>query len=180
MPVDAMPLSTTDLTIVPPPDPAADVRALRVALGRFATGVTVVTCLSPGGERVGLTANSFNSLSLDPPLVLWSLRRVSPSLAAFVAASHFAINVLTDDQVEVSRHFAMPGGDRFAQGSWAVGIGGVPLLAGCAATFQCETCSHQTAGDHELFIGRVVAIAEAPLAPLVFQSGHYHLLGEIL
>jgi 3-hydroxy-9,10-secoandrosta-1,3,5(10)-triene-9,17-dione monooxygenase reductase component len=163
-----------------PIDPLRDSKALRVALGRFATGVTIVTCRGGGGERIGLTANSFNSLSLAPPLVLWSLRRASPSLAAFLAARHFAINVLTEDQVDLSRHFASSGVDKFGLGVWTDGVNGVPLLASCAATFQCELEAHQTAGDHELFFGRVIAITEAPVPPLVFQSGHYHLLGEVL
>ncbi len=155
-------------------------RHLRDALGRFTTGVTIVTCLDEQGARVGLTANSFNALSLAPPLVLWSLRSGSPSLAAFRAARHFAINVLAEAQVEISRRFASRSEDRFAQGLWAAGAGGAPVLAGCAAVFECETVSQQEAGDHVLFIGRVLALFEAAVPPLVFQAGHYRMLGEIL
>lgn len=158
-------------------------QALRQALGRFTTGVTLVTCRDggPEGRRVGLTANSFNALSLDPPLVLWSLRRSSPSLVAFREAGHFAINVLAEAQVDLSRRFASSQvSDKFAEGAWSDGAGGVPVLAGCACVLECETASHQEAGDHVLFIGRVVRCTEAALAPLVFHAGRYHLLGEIV
>jgi flavin reductase (DIM6/NTAB) family NADH-FMN oxidoreductase RutF len=157
-----------------------DAQQLRGALGRFTTGVTIVTCLDPAGARVGLTANSFQALSLEPPLVLWSLRCTSPSAAAFVQARHFAVNVLAEAQVDLSRRFAATRSDKFADGIWAAGRQGVPLLGGCAAVFECETVSHQVEGDHLLFIGRVLAMSEAPVPPLVFQDGHYRMLGEIL
>ena len=153
---------------------------MRAALGRFATGVTIVTCVDAQGQRVGLTANSFAALSLNPPLVLWSLRRASPSLEAFGSASHFAVNVLADTQVELSRRFASPLAAKFDSGAWTAGEGGAPVLAGCAAAFECATVARQDAGDHVLFFGRVLRLADLGLAPLVFQSGHYHLLGEIL
>ncbi len=157
-----------------------DSRHLRTALGRFTTGVTIVTCTDATGGFVGLTANSFNALSLSPPLVLWSLRESSPSLAPFVAATHFAVNVLTEAQVELSRRFAASRDDRFAEGAWALGEHGAPVLAGCAAVLECETVSHQAAGDHRLFIGRVLACTESALPPLVYQGGRYHLLGDVL
>jgi flavin reductase (DIM6/NTAB) family NADH-FMN oxidoreductase RutF len=160
-----------------------DALELRRALGRFATGVTIVGCAGEGGVPVGLTANSFNALSLDPPLVLWSLRQTSPSLPAFIAASHFSINVLAEGQVELSRRFASALADKFDEGVWSRGLGGAPVLAGCVAVIECEQVSHQAAGDHVLFIGRVLRLTAAPpgtLAPLVFHAGHYHLLGEIL
>lgn len=162
------------------PESAIDTRALRTALGRFATGVTLITCVDAQGERIGLTANSFNSLSLDPALVLWSLRQASPSLPAFQAARSFAVNVLAEAQVDLSRRFASQHGDKFGEGVWSSGSSGAPLLAGCAAVFECETVSHQVAGDHVLFIGRVLQFSEAPIAPLLFQAGHYRMLGEIL
>lgn len=161
-------------------DAALSTLVLRTALGRFATGVTIVSCRAADGSPVGLTANSFNALSLQPPLVLWSLRSVSPNLEAFVAAPHFAVNVLAESQVELSRRFASPAQDKFAEGLWSPGMGGAPVLAGCAAVFECEQVSFQTAGDHVLFIGQVLAVTEAPVTPLVFQSGHYRMLGEIL
>lgn len=157
-----------------------DPRQLRSALGRFTTGVTIVTCCDALGQFVGLTANSFNSLSVDPPLVLWSLRSVSPSVAAFEAAPRFAVNVLAEAQVDLSRRFASKAEDRFAEGAWALGEHGAPVLAGSAAVFECELVSQQVAGDHRLFIGRVLACTESALPPLVFQAGHYHLLGEVL
>ncbi len=153
---------------------------LRAALGRFATGVTIITCAGPGGAPVGLTANSFSALSLDPPLVLWSLRQASGSLAAFDASPHFAVNVLAESQVDLSRRFASPQADKFAEGAWGTGLGGAPVLAGCAAVFECEVASRQVAGDHVLFIGRVLRLADLSVAPLLFQGGHYRMLGEVL
>jgi 3-hydroxy-9,10-secoandrosta-1,3,5(10)-triene-9,17-dione monooxygenase reductase component len=157
-----------------------DARALRTALGAFATGVTIVSCRRADGEPVGLTVNSFNALSLDPPLVLWSLRLSSPSLAAFDAAGHFAVHVLGEAQVDLSRRFASPLPSKFDEGAWHEGLGGVPLLAGCAASFECERLSRQDAGDHRLYIGRVLRMQSQPVPPLVFHRGHYHLLGEVL
>ncbi len=160
--------------------PVLPERALRDALGRFATGVTIVTCRDAQGAAAGLTVSSFNALSLDPPLVLWSLRSSSGQLAAFSQASHFAVNVLAEDQIALSRRFAAARDDKFATGDWRDGEGGVPVLEGCAAVFECAVASQQDAGDHRLFIGRVLALAQAPRAPLVYQGGHYHGLGPLL
>ena len=113
-------------------------------------------------------------------LILWSLRANSQTLVAFRAASHFAVNVLAESQVELSRRFASRVLDKFAEGLWSVGLGGAPVLSGCAAVLECERVDERTVGDHVLFIGRVRQLFEAPLPPLVFQSGRYHLLGEIL
>jgi flavin reductase (DIM6/NTAB) family NADH-FMN oxidoreductase RutF len=159
---------------------AIEPRALRGVLGRWSTGVAIVTCADAGGAPVGLTANSFSALSLEPPLVLWSLRQVSPSLAAFRTASHFAVNVLAENQVDLARLFASPTPDRFSQGLWSPGLGGAPLLAGCAAVLECSAESAQGAGDHTLFIGRVQRLGDSAIAPLLFQAGHYRMLGEIL
>jgi flavin reductase (DIM6/NTAB) family NADH-FMN oxidoreductase RutF len=153
---------------------------LRTALGRFATGVTIISCRADDGSPVGLTANSFNALSLQPPLVLWSLRHASPSLPDFRQARYFAVNVLAENQVELSRRFASKLDDKFAEGLWSDGLGGAPVLAGCAAVFECEQVSSQAAGDHVLFIGQVLGLSESAVAPLLFQAGHYHMLGEIL
>lgn len=155
-------------------------RPLRSALGRFATGVTIVTCVDAGGTRVGLTVNSFGALSLEPALVLWSLRSHSPSLPAFASATHFAINVLGEAQIALSRRFASPVADKFAEGIWHIGSGGVPVLNEAAAVFECEAVSRQEAGDHALFIGRVLRFAGGELPPLVFHAGHYHRLGPPL
>lgn len=157
-----------------------DKSALRLALGGFATGVTIVTCRDTQGTAVGLTVNSFNALSLDPPLVLWSLRVASPSLSAFDAAPRFAINVLGEGQVDVSRRFASPVGQKFDEGQWHEGLHRVPVLGGSAAVFECERLSQQTAGDHRLYIGHVLKMQHQAVPPLVFHGGHYHLLGEVL
>lgn len=164
----------------PADQPSLDARSLRQALGRFATGVAIITCRDADGARIGLTANSFSSLSLDPPLVLWSLRVASPSVAAFRAAGHWAVNVLSEGQVDLSRRFASPVADKFAEGLWSDGVGGAPVLQGCAAVIECESFEARETGDHWLFLGRVRGLYEAPLSPLIYQSGRYHLLGEIL
>lgn len=155
-------------------------RALRGALGRFGTGVTIITCVDEAGHRVGLTANSFNALSLSPPLVLWSLRQASPSLPSFRAAKHFAVNVLAETQISLSRRFSSPVADKFAEGHWTAGQGGAPVLADCAAVFECLTEAQYDHGDHVLFVGHVQRIAELPVAPLLFHGGHYRALGGLL
>ena len=165
---------------VPMPSAAPEPQTLRSALGRFATGVTIITCRDADGTPVGLTANSFAALSLDPPLVLWSLRRASSRLAQFDAASHFAVNVLAEDQVAMSRRFASSEPDKFAEGRWHDGQGGAPVLAGSAAVFECATEARHETGDHVLYIGRVLRLAERPTAPLLFLAGHYRTLGHLL
>ena len=162
------------------PNVAIEPRALRTALSRFGTGVTIITCLDEAGARIGLTANSFNALSLDPPLVLWSLRQASPSLRAFQTSKSFAVNVLAQSQVELSRRFASATPDKFSEGAWAAGLGGAPVLGGSAAVFECELQQQLEAGDHWLFIGRVMRLGDGAVAPLLFQGGHYRMLGEIL
>lgn len=158
-----------------------DPKALRHALGRYATGVTVITCRTAQGERLGLTANSFNSLSLDPPLVLWALRMASTHLADFQQATHFAVNVLGQDQLGLSQRFASPVPDRFAEGHWQDGHGGAPVLAGAAAVFECATTQQLNAGDHVLFIGQVLNFSQdATVAPLLYQGGAYRRLGAAL
>lgn len=170
-------MTESAISTAPPDIPAS---ALRKALGRFTTGVTIITCIDADGEPVGLTANSFTSLSLDPPLVLWSLQRASATLDGFLASTHFVVNVLAESQVDLSRRFASSMPDKFAEGAWSPGIGGAPVLSGCAAVFECAHHAQHDGGDHVLFIGRVLRAHEAPIAPLVYQAGHYRLLGEIL
>lgn len=170
-----------DAAASPQADPAAERLALRAALGRYATGVTIITCRDADGAPVGLTANSFSALSLDPPLVLWSLRQASSSLAPFSAAAGFAVNVLAEEQVELSRRFASSVADKFHVGEWSEGEHGAPVLAGCSAVFECALATQQVAGDHVLFIGRVLCHRHAPDLPaLVFQAGHYHGVGDRL
>ncbi len=153
-----------------------DHRALRDALGAFATGVTVVTALDPAGRAIGLTVNSFNTVSLDPPLVLWSLSLVSPNLAAFRAASHFAVNVLAADQQAVSERFAQRNSDKFADIDWRGGLGGAPLLSGCCAILECSSETQHAGGDHLIFIGRIQRHSWQNKAPLVFHGGRYRSL----
>jgi len=147
----------------------------RSALGMFATGVTIVTALSQEGTPIGLTANSFNSVSLAPPLVLWSLARSAGSMAAFSAGSHYAINILSADQQELAKQFAAQGGDRFAGVSFTPGTGGAPLLQGAAATFECFNRSRYEEGDHVIFVGEVERCAwQAGASPLLFHGGRFY------
>jgi len=155
-------------------DPVADLRNFRQALGQFATGVTVVAAAGEGGP-FAVTANSFQSVSLEPPLVLWSLRRRSANLEAFRRARHFAVNVLAAGQTELAGHFARSGADRFAGCDWAPGLGGAPLLAGVAAHFECGKASEHDGGDHLIFIGRVERYACFDRSGLVFAQGRYAL-----
>lgn len=153
-----------------------DSKQFRKALGSFTTGVTVVTTRGVEGEDVGLTANSFNSVSLDPPMVLWSLDRKSSIAAAFMAAEHFAVHILASDQEQVSNQFAKRGVDRFAGLAVERGHGEVPLLAGCSARFECRTSYRHDGGDHIIFVGEVVAFDSFGRAPLVFHGGNYGML----
>ena len=154
-----------------------DCRAFRDTLGRFATGVTVLTALAPGGEPIGLTISSFNSVSLDPPLILWSLSVESPSLEAFRAATHYAVNVLSTDQQEISNLFAARTGDRFAGVPLRQGANGVPLIEGCCAWFECANELQHAGGDHLIFVGRVERFSPGEAAsPLIFHGGRYREL----
>lgn len=153
-------------------DPAhGDTRRFRDALGAFATGVCVVT--AAGTDRpVGITANSFASLSLEPPLVLWSPARASRRFAAFLAARDYAIHVLAEDQFALARHFAVNGYD-FALDGVTVSADGVPLLPGCLARFECRQEAVHEGGDHALIVGRVLRAASRAGKPLVFSAGRY-------
>lgn len=154
---------------------STDPRALRDALGRFATGVAVITTRAADGTPLGLTVNSFAAVSLDPPLVAWSLGRQVGSLRAFLASPCFAVNVLAADQEPLSRRFASPVPDRFAGVAWSAGLGGAPLLAGCLARFECRIRRRIEAGDHWLFLGEVERFAYDDDAPLVFFASRYGL-----
>jgi flavin reductase (DIM6/NTAB) family NADH-FMN oxidoreductase RutF len=157
-----------------------DGRALRVALGQFATGVTVVTTRAGDGSFVGLTANSFGALSLDPPLISWALRLASSSLPVFRQSERFVVNVLTESQVDVSRLFASGTPDKFSQVAHAENQDGMPYLHGAAAWFECRRVSQQEVGDHCLFIAEVERYTHAEAAPLLFHSGAYFTLGSRL
>jgi flavin reductase (DIM6/NTAB) family NADH-FMN oxidoreductase RutF len=152
-----------------------DRRDFRRALGQFATGVTVVTARTSDGRKVGVTVNSFSSVSLDPPLVLWSLSRQAPSFADFSHASHFAVNVLAANQHHLSRQFSTPLPDKFSGVEFAEGPGGVPLLSGANAHFLCRNVRQYDGGDHVIFLGEVEDYKYADGEPLVFHSGRYRL-----
>ncbi len=148
-------------------------KAFRRALGCFATGVTIVTTVDPNGAPVGLTASSFNSVSLNPPLVLWSLDRGARSMPFFQAAPYFAVHVLCQEQVELSNRFAKAGIDRFEGITYEPGLGGVPLLSDCAAVFQCSTVHQYDGGDHIIFVGEVKTFTNVDREPLIFHGGRY-------
>ncbi len=150
-----------------------DQRHLRQALGRFATGVTVISTRTLDGKLEGLTANSFSAVSLDPPLVLWSLRQNAPSLSSFRNSGYFAISVLAADQCDMSRHFATPAEDKFTTVPHGTGLGGCPVLLGALASFECSTEHTVLGGDHIIFIGRVHRATYRDGEPLIFSAGQY-------
>ncbi len=159
------------MTTASSPTPAA----LRAALGLFATGVTIVTTRTPDGSMIGLTANSFNSVSLTPPLVLWSLGLKAGSLQAFLQARHYAIHVLSVEQQPLAERFASKVVDRFDGLSFTEGLGGVPLLPGCAAVFECTSKSQYPEGDHVILVGEVLACQhDATRSPLLFHGGKFY------
>jgi len=154
-------------------------RAFRDALGGFATGVTVLTALAPDGQPVGVTISSFNSVSLQPPLILWSLACDSPRLEAFRHSRHYAVNVLAADQEWISDRFASRDPDRFAGVRTIAGMSGVPLLHGCVACFECSSEAHYPGGDHIIFVGRVIRFSRhEQVDPLIFHGGRYRVLGD--
>ncbi|BAI74647.1 flavin reductase domain protein (plasmid) [Azospirillum sp. B510] len=150
-----------------------DPKQFRSALGAFATGVTIVTTHAADGTPVGLTANSFNSVSLDPPMVLWSLAKTSASLPAFMDCGHFAVHVLTASQKPLSDRFARRGEDKFSDLAVTQGLGDTPLLEGCSARFQCRTAYRYEGGDHIIFVGEVLAFDHSDEQPLLFHGGRY-------
>ena len=150
-----------------------DAREFRNAMGCFATGVTVVTAKAQDGEKVGCTANSFSSVSLDPPLVLWAIAKNANSYDAFMAAKHFAIHVLHAGQEHVSRLFATKDADKFAQVPWTEGQDGTPLLEDYSVRFECTTEHLYEGGDHIIVVGRVHAMDNPDAEPLGFYQGKY-------
>lgn len=146
-------------------------RAFRAALGSFSTGVTVVTCPSGRGP-LGITANSFASVSLDPPLVLWSPARASRRFTAFAETERYAIHVLGQDQQALCRRFTRSGHD-FAGLDWIEGEDGVPLIAGCIARFDCLRTATHDGGDHAIVVGRVLRAEHRAGAPLLFSGGRF-------
>jgi flavin reductase (DIM6/NTAB) family NADH-FMN oxidoreductase RutF len=152
-------------------------RAFRDALGHFPTGVTIVTTRNAEGHGVGITANSFNSVSLDPPLVLWSLAKASPNLDAFLACTHYAVNILAADQATLSRRFGETHPDRFSGVAWKPGLGGAPLIQGCSAHFECRNRTRHEGGDHLIFVGAVERFARFDRPSLLFSRSRYHVVG---
>ncbi|WP_213959798.1 MULTISPECIES: flavin reductase [unclassified Variovorax] len=148
----------------------------RKALGSFTTGVTIVTTRGADGKDYGLTANSFNSVSMDPPMVLWSLGKNSSSIAAFKDTDYFAVHILAADQEVVSNRFAKSGTDKFAGAQVARGHGEVPLLDGCSARFECRVAYQYDGGDHIIFVGEVLNFDHFARPPLIFHGGNYGLL----
>ncbi len=150
-----------------------DKKQFRQALGAFTTGVTVVTTRGVDGKDYGLTANSFNSVSMDPPMVLWSLSKTSSNNAAFTAADHFAVHILAAEQEAISNQFAKSGADKFAGLPLESGQGEVPLLGGCSARFECKVTHQYDGGDHIIFVGEVLHFDHFAKAPLIFHAGSY-------
>ena len=141
----------------------------------FATGVTIVTARTQDGKLVGLTANSFNSVSLAPPLVLWSLSHSARSMAAFRSVSHYAVNILGAGQQELAKRFAARSGERFEQVEYVTGASGAPLLAGAVATFECFNRSRYEEGDHVIFVGEVERCSHSHgKSPLLYHGGKFY------
>jgi len=157
-----------------------DPASLRQALGCFATGVAIVTTLGDWDAPIGLTINSFSSVSLDPPLILWSLSLTAPSYDAFQRHDGFAVNIMSADAKDVVQHFARPSPDKFRNVAWTSGFLGVPLLNDVVATFECRTENRIRKGDHEIYIGRVERYAKNDRTPLVFHRGRFTTVGEVL
>jgi len=164
------------------PDPAnelasdssvIDPRDFRNALGTYATGVTIVTAMSPDGTPYGVTCNSFASVSLNPPLVLWSLGMFSQGLGIFQNASHFTVNVLGASQQPLADRFAKSSEDKFVGVEWTPGLGNAPILADSVANFQCRAANRYYGGDHVIFLGAVEAYAYNRQEPLLFARGNY-------
>lgn len=176
--------NTTALLAQPAPARPFDTRAYRDALGSFPTGVAVITTIDDQGNPAGLTCNSFSSVSLDPPLVSWALRLKSTSLETFRRATTFAINILAEDQKQLSARFAsssLTAGEKFRGVAWTPGHCGLPVIDDCVATFECNTYAQHVAGDHILFLGQVVCFDAGPRQDsLVFYKGAYMMLTRSL
>ena len=164
------------------PDPAnefasdnsqIDPRDFRNALGTYGTGVTIITATASDGKPYGITCNSFASVSLNPPLVLWSLGVYSSSLTVFQNATHFTVHVLDTSQQALANKFAKSSEDKFADVEWAPGLGNAPVLAESVASFQCRSVNRYYGGDHVIFLGAVEAYAYSAKEPLLFARGTY-------
>lgn len=152
-----------------------DARDFRQTLGMFATGVTIVTARAEDGRAVGVTVNSFNSVSLEPPMVLWSIAKSAYSRAVFSACGNWNVHILSAGQEALSNRFARSGGDKFAGLALDSDAGQAPLIPGCSARFQCRTAFQYDGGDHIIFVGEVTAYDRSALAPLLYVTGGYAL-----
>lgn len=176
----SMPYSADSASGSSVPSKKAFSRDFRNALGQFATGVTVVTSVGMDGAPIGLTISSFNSVSLDPPLIVWSLSLNSPNLEAFRSARYYAVNVLSAAQIDISYRFASRVENRFSGLSQRSGLGGAPLIDGCCAWFECKAEAHYPGGDHVILVGRVERFAEGQAeSPLIFHKAQYRQLKSI-
>lgn len=164
-------MQISPIAIATPPD--EDHRQLRHALGRFATGVTILSTCTPDGKQEGMTVNAFSALSLDPPMVLWSVRQQTASFAGFARSSHFAVSILGAAQAHLSRHFSRPAADKFADIAHEAGLGGCPLICGAIATFECSVAQRIPMGDHMIVIGTIERYGMTDGDPLVFSAGQY-------
>lgn len=151
-----------------------DKKGFRKALGQFPTGVTIVTTLSDTGEPIGMTASSFNSVSMDPPLILWSIDHKAHSLEIFENCKHFAVNILSDQQQDLSNLFASTGADKFEGTEYTQGAGNAPLLPNCIAQLECRMWKTYEGGDHTIIIGEVLEYHhDDTQGALVFHQGNY-------
>jgi flavin reductase (DIM6/NTAB) family NADH-FMN oxidoreductase RutF len=157
--------------------PDFDASVFRKTLAQFATGVTVITTRAPNGEMLGITASSFNSVSMAPPLILWSLADTASSMPVFRDNAHYVVNVLCASQADLCRHFSTVKTDRFAGIAHQTGERGLPILDGALAWFECHNRSRYVEGDHTIFVGEVercgIRTDAADTAPLVFQNGRF-------
>lgn len=154
-----------------------DSRAFRDSLASFATGICVVTCLDQDGDPQGITINSFSSVSLEPPLILFSLDRLSNAFSYFIDADSFAVNVLADDQSDLSRLFSFQSKDRWASVSYETWETGCPILNGSLATLECDVYDRHQGGDHVIFVGKVRnLISRRDGAPLIYFRSRYSVL----
>ncbi|MBY0573257.1 MAG: flavin reductase family protein [Undibacterium sp.] len=153
--------------------PNFDSRHFRQSLGQFATGVTVIATRLPDGSFLGLTASSFNAVSLDPPLVLWSLGNSAQSMPIFTDNTHYIVNVLAHDQQHLAKQFASKIDNRFHEVNFTLSATGQPILQGVSAWFECFNRSRYPEGDHTIFVGEVEQCHFTPHAPLIYHGGQY-------
>lgn len=169
-------LNTTNAPEPAGVDPAADEgarREFRRTLGQFATGVTIMTALTPERDRVGMTVNSFNSLSLDPPLILWSIANTTPAFKQFQLNDPFAVNVLSAGQETLARQMAQSATDKFRDIGVLNGRGAVPLIEGCVAYMECDVWARYPGGDHDIIVGHVRRVFNTGKEPLLFHNGTF-------